>query len=181
MNVRNLKVGETVAVVSPEGRLTAVGPVVETPDHELDCGLIRVETSRGQWPMILGDRIKPINEYVDSQVAAAGRAIAHGCDGPVTPFVAIARSIELARKGSFPTIRTLTGDTDPIAEALFEFFGRPEDELNRALNSGEKATFTFRGVALTFKVEARTFVYMEDGSLTVVCYGLFTSNVPAEG
>ena len=37
-------------------------------------------------------------------------------DGPVTPFVAIARAIEIARKNKYP----LVGIDDPIANALYE-------------------------------------------------------------
>jgi len=44
-------------------------------------------------------------------------------DGPVTPFIAIARAIEIARKNKYP----LVGVNDPITNALYEVLQKDFD------------------------------------------------------
>lgn len=72
-----------------------------------------------------------MTEYETSK-AHAYSDITDRTDGPVTVFVAIARAVELARKGRYPVV----GIDDPIANALAEFL--PIDEDKTILSSNER-------------------------------------------
>ena len=97
--------------------------VIEFPepidDHCPACGEDKLTGSGENCPLNSKfDPKPPINKQLlfEQDVTNIKDAIDHYCDGPMTPTVAIARAMQIARRGCYP----LFNGNDPITDALEE-------------------------------------------------------------